>query len=241
MLGSRERAISRHVRYDRVGISLVRVQESGCCGAISEHLSAAEEALRYIRRNIDAWWPHIESGVEAIVITASGCGVMVKEYGELLRNDPRYAEKARHIASLARDPVEVIEAEWKRFAPLVAMRPARERVACTLQHGQRIRGRVERVLRDIGFELTAVADAHLCCGSAGTYSVLQSELAEELKRNKLQALEAGDPTLIASANIGCLVHLASGTRRPVRHWIELLDARLRAIDTPAALTSVSAR
>ena len=216
---------------DRVDISLVRAAGGGCCGAISEHLGAREEASTFARRNIDAWWPHIEKGAEAIVVTASGCGVTVKDYGHLLRDDPQYADKARRVGQLARDPVEVIADEWKRFAPLVAMDHGPQRVAfhspCSLQHGQQLNGRVEEILEAIGLELAPVADGHLCCGSAGTYSILQPALSQQLKINKLAALEASAPDLIATANIGCLSHLASGTQRPVRHWVEIFDARLR--------------
>ena len=216
---------------DRVGISLVGAAGSGCCGAISHHLAAPDEALHFIRGNIDAWWPEIVRGAEAIVVTASGCGVMVKDYGELLRDDPAYAERARRVAALARDPVEVIAAEWKQLAPQVAMDRGPQRIAlhtpCSLQHGQRLGGQVDEILEAIGLELTPVADAHLCCGSAGTYSILQPQFAAELLANKVRALEAGRPKVIATANIGCMMHLASGTQRPVRHWVELLDARLR--------------
>ncbi len=215
---------------DRIGISALRVAGGGCCGALSHHLTAEEEARAIVRRNIDAWWPHVERGLEAIVVTASGCGVMVKEYGIFLAQDAAYAAKAKRIAELARDPVEVVAAEWKRIAPLVALDRGALRIAfhapCTLQHGQRIRGQVEEILQAIGHSLLPVADAHLCCGSAGTYSVLQPELAGKLKVNKLRALEAARPDLIASANIGCITHLESGTRTTIRHWIELLDERM---------------
>jgi glycolate oxidase iron-sulfur subunit len=216
---------------DRIDISLINVG-GGCCGAVAEHLGGHHEAQRLARRNIDAWWPHVEGGAEAIVVTASGCGVLIKDYAWLLRDDPAYADKARRVAALARDPVEVIAAEWKRFAPLVAMDHGPLKIAfqapCTLQHGQKLGGRVEEILEAIGLELTDVAGAHLCCGSAGTYSILQPELSGRLKANKITALEAGDPEIIATANIGCLAHLQSGTERPVRHWIELFDARLRS-------------
>ena len=216
---------------DRIGISLVCPPGSGCCGALSQHLAAAEEAKVFMRANIDAWWPEIERGAEAIIVTASGCGVQVKEYGELLRHDPAYAERAARVASLARDPVEVVAAEWKSIAPRISSDDGAERVAfhapCSLQHGLKLGGRVEKILEGLGFELTPVADAHLCCGSAGTYSILQSELSQRLRANKLSALEAGRPDAIATANIGCLTHLSAGTERPVRHWIEMLDARLR--------------
>lgn len=209
---------------DRLGIELVAAEDT-CCGAVSYHLQAAEEGLDYMRRNIDVWWPHIESGAEAIVITASGCGAMVREYGHLLRHDPDYADKAARVSELARDLAEVLDSE-----DLSQLVPAgrRPRVAfhppCTLQHGLKVRGVAERILAQAGFELTPVPDAHLCCGSAGTYSILQKELANRLKTNKLQALQQGGPEVIATANIGCQAHLQSGTDLPVKHWIELLDA-----------------
>ncbi len=215
---------------DRVGISLVRVSGGGCCGALPLHLNEHDEAQAMARANVDAWWPHVEAGVEAIVVTASGCGVMVKDYGHLLARDAAYAAKAGRIAALARDTVEVVAPEWKKIAPLVAMDQGPKRVAfhppCSLQHGMKIRGEVEEILRAIGHDLVPVGDAHLCCGSAGTYSILQPEIASQLKRNKLAALEAERPNVIATANIGCMTHLASGTSRPVRHWIELLDERM---------------
>jgi glycolate oxidase iron-sulfur subunit len=219
---------------DRIGVSLVAVAGSGCCGALSYHLAASAEARALMHANIDAWWPHVERGAEAIVVTASGCGVQVRQYGELCRDDPAYAERARRIAALARDPVEIVAAEWKRLAPYVAMDRGAQRVAChvpcTLQHGLRLGGRVEEILEALGLELTPVADAHLCCGSAGSYSLLQPVLSDALRVAKLSALEAGEPDLIATANIGCLLHLGAGTQRPVRHWIEILDSRLRSDD-----------
>ncbi|HET9339715.1 MAG TPA: glycolate oxidase subunit GlcF [Casimicrobiaceae bacterium] len=215
---------------DRIGISLVRVGGAGCCAAVPYHLNDHDGAREMARRNIDAWWPHLAAGAEAVVVTASGCGVMVKDYGHLLAHDPAYAERAAKVAALARDTVEVVGPEWKKIAPLVAMDLGPQRVAfhapCSLQHGMKIRGEVEEILRAIGHELLPVADAHLCCGSAGTYSILQPEIASTLKRNKLAALEADRPSVIATANIGCQAHLASGTARPVRHWIELLDERM---------------
>jgi len=223
---------------DRIGISLVRVAAAGCCGALPYHLSGIERGLALARRNIDAWWPHVDRDIEAIVITASGCGAMVKEYGHLLRDDPAYAERAQWVSRIARDPVEVIGAEWTRIAPILRMDVGPQRVAfhspCTLQHGMKLAGRVEEILLALGLELTPVADAHLCCGSSGTYSLLQPKIARELKANKLAALEAGHPNLIATANIGCLTHLASGTKRPVRHWIELLDARMKDAEPAGA-------
>jgi glycolate oxidase iron-sulfur subunit len=215
---------------DRIGISLVRVRGGGCCGALPYHLDAEERAIALVKRNIDAWWPHVDRDAEAIVVTATGCGVMVKDYGHLLRGDAAYAGKAARIAALARDPVEIVGAEWPQIAPKVAMDHGAEKVAfhspCTLQHGMKLAGRVEEILSALGLELVPVRDAHLCCGSAGTYSLLQPELSRQLKANKLAALEAHRPDVIATANIGCLAHLADGATRPVRHWIELLDARM---------------
>jgi glycolate oxidase iron-sulfur subunit len=216
---------------DRIGISLQYADESGCCGALAQHMDAYDEARETMRRNIDAWWPHIERGAEAVVVTASGCGTLVKDYGYMFKDDAVYAAKAARVAALAKDPIEIVEAEWAQLAPLVNVRGApATRVAfhspCSLQHGQKIRGRVEKLLRDLGFELTPVAEGHLCCGSAGTYSILQPELSQQLKANKVRAIEAGSPDVVASANIGCIAHIASGTRLPVRHWVELCDERL---------------
>ena len=216
---------------DRMGVSAIQIGAGGCCGALPHHLNEPEETRSIVRRNIEAWWPHVEQGAEAIIVTASGCGVMVKDYGHLMAQDSAYAQKAAKIGALARDPIEVVAAAWQRLAPRVRTSGGAKLVfhsPCTLQHGMKIRGQVESVLAALGFELTPVADAHLCCGSAGTYSILQPELANALKANKLRALQTGDPTQIATANIGCLTHLASGTRTPVRHWIEILDERLTA-------------
>ena len=214
---------------DRAGISLVEAPAAGCCGALRFHLNCQEEGRSDMRALVDAWWPLMESGVEAIVMTASGCGATVREYGHLLAQDAEYAEKAARVAAMTRDLSEIISDEWPRLEPLVERRP--ERVAfqspCTLQHGQRLQGVVEGLLASAGFELTPVIDSHLCCGSAGTYSLLQPELSEELKRNKLDALHAGAPERILTANIGCQSHLASGARVPVEHWVVALERRLR--------------
>jgi len=216
--------------FDRIGISVLRAAGGGCCGALSYHLSATDEARSIVRRNIDAWWPHVEQGVEAIVVTASGCGVMVKDYGHFMAREEAYAAKARRIAGIARDPIEIVTAEWPRIAPLVAMDQGPQRIAfhppCTLAHGMKIRGQVEEILQALGHSLVPVVDAYTCCGSAGTYSVLQPKLAGQLKANKLRSLEASRPNVIATANIGCMTHLESGTRTPVRHWVELLDQRM---------------
>jgi len=208
----------------RLGIDLIQVPEAGCCGAAAYHLNAQEEGLDAMRRNIDAWWPRIQAGAEGILISASGCGAMVKEYGELLRHDPRYADKAARVSELARDPVEVLSE--MDLAPLG--KPGRGRriafhTPCTLQHAQKLGNRVEPILAELGFVPTPVPDAHLCCGSAGTYSLTQPGLSRQLRDNKVAALESGMPEIVATANIGCQLHLEAGTDTPVVHWLELLD------------------
>jgi glycolate oxidase iron-sulfur subunit len=216
---------------DALGIELVVAARAGCCGAIRHHMDDREGGLDDMRRNVDAWWPLVQAGAEAIVMTASGCGLAVKDYGRLLAGDPAYAERARHISGLTRDLSEVVADAAAELRPLLAGRQA-QRVAwhapCTLQHGQQIRGKVESVLGGAGVELQRCADSHLCCGSSGTYSVLQPELARRLRSDKLARLEAGRPELIVSANIGCISHLQGGTATPVRHWIELVDQALAA-------------
>ena len=218
---------------DRAGITLKRVAAGGCCGALSHHLNEHDAAVARVRANIDAWWPLVEAGAEAIVVTASGCSVMVKDYGHFMQHDAVYAEKATRIAAISKDVSEVIADAWVQLKPsLKPIRDALPAIAyhppCTLQHGMKLRGGVEGILRDAGFTLTPVTDSHLCCGSAGTYSVLQPEISGELKHRKLGNLVAGKPAQIATANIGCMTHLQSGTELPVKHWIELIDERLAA-------------
>jgi len=213
---------------DALGVQLIVAPKAGCCGALRYHLNDQDAALDDMRRNIDAWWPYVGQ-VEAIVMTASGCGVTVKEYGHLLAHDSAYAEKANRISELTRDLSEVMpqfEAELgERLKGKIAQRVAYH-PPCTLQHGQQIRGKVEGVLRAAGVDVKLCADSHLCCGSAGTYSVLQPELATQLRDSKLANLQATEAQLIVSANIGCLTHLQSGTDTPVAHWIELIDRAL---------------
>ena len=219
---------------DRIGISLIAAPEAGCCGALAHHLNDIEDGLNAARRNIDAWTPHLDAGMEAIVVTASGCGVMVKDYGWLLRHDPAYAEKAARVSAATQDISEILVAERDALASLTALRSrlSAKKIAyhppCTLQHGQKLSGGVEALLTQAGFELTPVAEKHLCCGSAGTYSILQPAIAGALKTRKLGHLQAGAPEMIVTANIGCLTHLQSGSLIPVRHWVELLDETLAA-------------
>lgn len=212
---------------DRLGISVIAVPEAGCCGALDYHLDAQAMGLDRARRNIDAWWPHLESGAEAIVQTASGCGAFIKDYGHLLERDPVYAAKARRVSEMALDLVQVLADEPLERACAATDRRIAFHCPCTLQHAQKLGGAVEAVLTRLGFNLTAVPDSHLCCGSAGTYSITQPELARQLRDNKLNALESGHPEVIATANIGCQSHLNSAGRTPVRHWIELVDQVLR--------------
>jgi glycolate oxidase iron-sulfur subunit len=223
---------------DRIGISLIAAPHVVCCGAVAYHLNAQDEGLDTMRRSIDAWWPYVEQGAEAIVMTASGCGVMVKEYGHLLERDLRYADKARRISELTKDASEIIAAKREEILSRVMPRASRPRKVafhspCTLQHGQQINGVVEGLLAAAGCELTPVPDAHLCCGSAGTYSILQSKLSKQLLVNKVSALESGSPEVVATANIGCLAHLQTGTNLPVRHWVELLDEALANVGAAA--------
>src|SRR5688572_317502 len=218
---------------DRLGISLIRAAGAGCCGGVTFHLNAQEAALAYMRRNIDAWWPHVGQGAEAVVITASGCGVTVKEYGHHLQHDPAYAAKAKRMSELTRDISDVIIAEMDKLLSLSRQPSAasRQRIAfhspCTLQHGLKLQGRVEALLADLGYSLTPVPDPHICCGSAGTYSILQPALSQQLRANKITALESGAPTAILTANVGCQTHLQGATFLPVRHWIEVVDDSLR--------------
>jgi glycolate oxidase iron-sulfur subunit len=217
---------------DAIGVQALFAAGSGCCGAIRQHLDDHDGALDNIRRNIDAWWPIIQSsGVEAIISNASGCGAMLKEYGHLLRDDPAYSQKAWRVAELTRDLAEYLPQAAVAVAALAKCGPEpKPRVAfhppCTLQHALKIRGAVESLLRALGAELVPVRDSHLCCGSAGTYSLLQPELSGDLKARKLASLQEHRPDLVLSANIGCISHLQTGTELPVRHWIEWVDEML---------------
>ncbi|WP_334597883.1 glycolate oxidase subunit GlcF [Pseudomonas alvandae] len=211
---------------DRLGISVTAIREAGCCGAVDYHLDAQAAGLDRARRNIDAWWPAIESGAEAIVQTASGCGAFIKDYGHLLSSDPAYAAKAAKVSALAKDLVEVLRDEPLDQLGVRSDQRLAFHCPCTLQHAQRLGGAVEAILGQLGFNLTPVPDSHLCCGSAGTYSLTQPELSRQLRDNKLNALESGHPEVIATANIGCQSHLDGAGRTPVRHWIELVEAAL---------------
>ncbi|HAO25162.1 MULTISPECIES: glycolate oxidase subunit GlcF [unclassified Methylophaga] len=211
---------------DKLQISLLEAPKAGCCGALAQHLSAEEKASNQMKQNIDAWWPFIEHGCEAIVMTASGCGSTVKDYGYLLRNDKVYAEKAAKVSELSKDIAEVIAAEdlsvWQNLGvgSTIAFQSP-----CSLQHGQQLTGLVETILQQLGFTTPVINDAHICCGSAGSYSLLQPKLSQSLRLQKLSALEASQPDKIVTANIGCQLYLSTPSR-PVNHWIEMLAERI---------------
>jgi glycolate oxidase iron-sulfur subunit len=215
---------------DALGIEVVVAPAAGCCGAIHNHLDQQHTARELARRNIDTWWPKLEAGVEAVVFNATGCGTQLAEYGWILRDDPDYAIKAARIAALSRDVSVVIAPLLPRLVELTSS-SASELVAfhapCSLQHGLKLRGGVESLLSAVGAKLVTVRDAHLCCGSAGTYSLLQPQTSLRLRDDRLEALQADEPTKILSANIGCMMQLASASRVPVMHWVQWLEGRLR--------------
>jgi glycolate oxidase iron-sulfur subunit len=227
LLPTVDRAAARVL--DRLGLSVIIEPSAGCCGALRAHLSDLEGARAAARRNIDAWWPHLERGIEAIVMTASGCGVQVKDYARLLAADGDYRARAARVSALTQDLGEWLARHegWPSLRPqgLLPVRLAFQ-APCTLQHGQKLRGVVEPLLESLGGVLVPVRDAHLCCGSAGSYSILQPVIAGQLRERKLAALLEGDPQLILSANVGCQSHLEAGAPVPVRHWIEWVDQRL---------------
>ncbi|RJS92676.1 glycolate oxidase subunit GlcF [Salinisphaera sp. Q1T1-3] len=215
-------AAARRV-FDRLGISLIEAETAGCCGALHQHLSHRETAREQARRNIDAWWPYIADGAEALVMTASGCGAQVAEYGHLLRDDPAYADKAARVTELTHDVSDILaKQDLSGLGDIGTGRRVAYHPPCTLQNAPGLHDHVAAILAQAGFKLTHVGDAHLCCGSAGSYSILQPEMAGELRRHKLDNLESGTPDVIATANIGCQLHLEAATGVPVRHWIELL-------------------
>lgn len=208
---------------DKLSISLVRVKASTCCGALNYHLSGHQAALEQAKQNIDACWPLLEQGAEAIVSSASGCGLMLKEYGQLLQFDQNYSEKAAKFSAMTFDISEILSKEDlsqfknRRGKRITFHSP------CTLQHGQQLAGVVEALLQKLGYHVNAVANGHLCCGSAGVYSLLQPEMAQRLRSNKILALQKHQADFIVTANIGCLTHLNAASDKPIRHWVELLD------------------
>ena len=219
------RAASRVL--DKLEIECIRVKSEQCCGAVNHHLGDKASAVDLARRNIDLWSRHLEDGIEAIIGTASACTLEIKEYPQLLNNDLDYAEKAKSVSDATRELGEFLQQQDLHRLKFIEELP---RIAfhapCTLQHGLQLKGNTEKLLSSLGFNTTQPQDAHLCCGSAGTYSILQPQLSTQLRNNKLQALSDNSPDVIATANIGCLLHLQSGTQTPVKHWIEVLDESL---------------
>ncbi len=216
-------AAARRV-LDRLGISLVSVPRSGCCGAVNYHLAAHARGLDEMRRNIDAWWPRIEAGAEAIIATATGCGSMLADYGKLLAGDPAYADKAQRISALVRDIGEILLGEdLARLGADTGVGRVAVHTPCSLQHGRQLPTLISDVLQKAGFELAQTAESHLCCGSAGTYSILQAATSRRLRDRKLRALSGDRPALIATGNVGCQLHLQGAAAIPVVHWIELMD------------------
>ena len=217
---------------DRLGITLETARGAGCCGSIHHHMTLEEGALARMRRNVDAWWPHVESGAESILASASGCGATLREYGHLLRHDEHYAARAAKISALARDPAEVLREYLPQLASLRRPDLPPTRIAChapcSLRHGLRLQGAVEPLLRAFGAELVPVMGAQSCCGSAGTYSLLQPQISASLAQSQAAALEAGSPELIVSANIGCIRQIGNASAVPVRHWLEWMASRLAA-------------
>jgi len=208
---------------DKLGITAVSIDSDSCCGAMSEHMSQSAEAEMFMKKNIDAWWPSIESGAEAIVSTASACGLMIKDYGHLLAHDADYADKATRVSELCVDISELLSNEDCSIFENTQSQRISFHAPCTLQHGQRITGKVESLLNQIGYELIDYNDAHLCCGSAGAYSILQKNISTQLLNNKIENLLQAQPDIIATANIGCLLHMRSGTDTPVKHWLQLIS------------------
>jgi len=223
------------VVFDKLGIECIESPTTRCCGSLSHHLNAEDEAIRIIKTNIDDWWPLIESkSIEAICMTASGCGVAIKEYEQLLAHDREYADKAKTISDLYKDPAEIITAGSYADKKTAISQLMKDRMVtdknqtiafhppCTLQHGMQLKNLVEPMLENCGYTLLSFKDKHLCCGSAGTYSITQKKLSQQLLSNKLSNIEEARPDLIVTANIGCQLHLQTGTTTPVKHWLELL-------------------
>ncbi|MDI3325675.1 glycolate oxidase subunit GlcF [Pontibacterium granulatum] len=211
-------------------ISLQSARNAGCCGAISYHLQQKDDGLNFMRRNIDAWWPLVEKGFEAIVITASGCGTTIKEYGSLLKDDSQYADKAAQISYLAKDLVEILREEPLEQLKVETQGSLAFQCPCSLQHAQKLGGTVEQLLARMGFKMMPISESYLCCGSAGTYSLFQPELATELRNRKSAALRNSSADHYISANIGCISHLSSSTDKPVEHWIQIIDRALQISD-----------
>ena len=212
---------------DVLGVSVVEIKDEQCCGALSHHLTASDQALSFMRKNIDLYWTTIEQGIEAIIVSASGCGVHIKDYGYLLREDKHYAAKAAKISAMTKDISEFVSELDLEKLKLNSSKNIAFQSPCTLQHGQKLGGVTEKLLHKLGFTLTSVPDAHLCCGSAGVYSLLEKDISSKLQGNKIENLMQGRPEMIVTANIGCLKHLQQESPVPVKHWIEEVAASIK--------------
>ena len=221
--------------FNKLNIECIATPSAGCCGSLSQHLNAEDEAINIIKTNIDCWWPLIKNNtIEAICMTASGCGVAIKEYGQLLASDKDYADRARVVSEFYKDPIEIISAGSyadkklaikqliKNQSALVENKTVAVHPPCTLQHGMQLKNIIEPILDNFGYTILPFKDKHLCCGSAGTYSITQKKLSQQLLLNKLKNIKEAKPDIIVTANIGCQLHLQSGTDTPVKHWLELL-------------------
>ncbi len=209
----------------RAGVEVVLAEGEGCCGALVHHMGREHQASDQARHNIDVWTREIDGdGLDAIVITTSGCGTTIKDYGFIFRNDAQYAEKAKRISALAKDISEFLESVDLGEPVVPVARPTiAYHAACSLQHGQQIKTAPKKLLSKAGFDVREPAEGHLCCGSAGTYNMLQPEIAGRLRDRKVKNIEATGADVVAAGNIGCLMQLAGGTRMPTVHTVELLD------------------
>lgn len=234
--------IAAKIVFNKLNIECIDIPSAGCCGSLSQHLNAEKEAINIIKKNIDSWWPLVKDNtIEAICMTASGCGVAIKEYQQLLAGDKDYADKAEKVSALYKDPAEIVSAEIKHKVIQADKQNSAEQLTtftitpeidktrsiafhppCTLQHGMRLNNLIEPILSNCGYKLQSFKDRHLCCGSAGTYSITQKKLSQQLLSNKLKHINQSRPDIIVTANIGCQLHLQSGTSTPVKHWLELL-------------------
>ena len=206
----------------KLNVNVIESPQRECCGALDQHLAASKDALNKVKRNIDLWSAQLNSGVTVIISSASGCGVMVKDYPALFEKTDPYYEKAELVSSKTQDIAEYLASK-----DLTGLRLSESNISyhepCTLQHGQKLGGLVESILAQFGYDKKPIKDSHICCGSAGTYSIFEAEISNQLKEKKLKNLKASNPEMIVTSNIGCLMHLQKGNSIPVKHWVELLD------------------
>ena len=206
----------------KLNIEVLESSQSQCCGALDQHLSATDDALKKVKRNIDHWTQQLESGVESIISSASGCGVMIKDYPKLFKSSDPYFQKALFVSSKTKDIAEFLSTRDLSGLNLSELNVTYHE-PCTMQHGQELGGLVESILSQFGYIKKTVKDSHICCGSAGAYSIFETKISNQLRDNKIENLNASKPNMIVTSNIGCLMHLQKGSSIPVKHWVELLD------------------